>query len=208
MDQVVVDDDCVTGIQSPVAPSETNKVYCVECGSMFAKQSNLNRHKETKHGDQSTPVFIAKALKLKEYRKANRCDRRENDEIYRVKMQQTSRTNRLKQKAREAAAGCGTIDNVNPMDVPGVLDSTEIHIIEDSIEDSQTETLMTDTESDHVIGVSSNVKKAKKNDNPNSVFKVTTTVLTNETMTKFFTPKWTPPRTKEERKAAPRSSVV
>ena len=208
MDHSVLEDESVLVEQTYVVSCQQQKVCCANCGSVFANTANLKRHTETKHGDQSAPAVIAKALKLQEYRKNNRCERRENDDIYRVKMQQTSRTNRLKQKAREAAAGCGTIDNVNPMDVPGVLDSTEIHIIEDSIEDSQTETLMTDTESDHVIGVSSNVKKAKKNDNPNSVFKVTTTVLTNETMTKFFTPKWTPPRTKEERKAAPRSSVV
>ena len=75
----------------------------------------------------------------------------------------------------------------------------QTHII-DSIEDWQTE-----TESNEVIGGSSStVKKANKSDKDNNVLQVTTTALTTENVKQFFTPKWSAPRTTEERKASPR----
>jgi uncharacterized C2H2 Zn-finger protein len=59
------------GGQAPVAAVQKKGVVCETCGSAFAKQSNLTRHVETKHTDQTTPEAAAKRLKLKEYRKIN-----------------------------------------------------------------------------------------------------------------------------------------
>jgi len=86
---------------APVALSQEKKV-CGTCGSEFTKQSNLNRHKETKHADQSTPEAVAKRFKLKEYRKNTR-RKRANDPVYREKMQQVDRTYRMNKKACQAA---------------------------------------------------------------------------------------------------------
>ena len=177
------------GFITPVAPPETKKVYCVECGNGFAKKANLNRHMETKHTDKSSAAFVAKALKLKQYRNINRCARRKNDPIHRKKLLQIKRTAYQNKKA------CGGTRS-------DVISTDMVEIdIEDSIEDSQTE-----TESHPVIvGSSSNVKKANNRDKNDGTLHVTTTALTTENVKQFFTPKWSAPRTKEKRKASPRT---
>ena len=63
-------------------------------------------------------------------------------------------------------------------------------------------------ERDHVLVASSSVGKPRTTDKPKGVFQVTTTVLTQENIRQFFTPKWSAPRTKEQRLAAPRSTVL
>ena len=88
------------GFIAPIAPPETNKVSCAECGKVFSKKANLNRHMETKHADQSSTAVVAKALKLKKYRKVNRCARRNNDNVYPEKLLKTNRTAYHKKKAR------------------------------------------------------------------------------------------------------------
>jgi hypothetical protein len=102
--QDVAEDESVLG--APVAPSQ-KKVTCATCGSGFPKQSNLTRHVEAKHTDQTTPAAVARRKELKEYRKANSRERRANDRVYREKMQQVSATNRAKKKARLAIAAGG-----------------------------------------------------------------------------------------------------
>ena len=62
--------------------------------------------------------------------------------------------------------------------------------------------------SDHSLGSDSHMKKAHTNNKTRGVFQVTTTALTDENIKAFFSPKYNTPRTKEERKSAPRSSVV
>jgi len=209
MDQSVVQDDFVIGAQSPVASSQKPKVHCATCGSGFANQANLRRHEETKH-THNTPEAVAKRLQLKEYRKTNGRERRKNDRVYREKLQQTCRTYKMKRKAREAAQGGGHAgglsNDAKPKDVSISVD-TQLH-----------------EESDHVLGAStklrSPVKKARATEKTTGVFQVMTMVLTNENITEFFTPKnrssHVPhatkcsgaPRTKEQRLATPRSTVL
>jgi hypothetical protein len=189
MDQLVVEDEFVIRVQAPVASSQKQIVYCSNCGSGFANQANLMRHEETKHADQTTPESVAKRLQLKEYRKTNGRERRKNDHVYREKMQQTCRTYRMKRKAREAAEGCGHAGGLS-----NVLKPNEVSISVDIPEDPPLR-----EESDHVLGVNSSVGKPRTTDKPNGVFQVTTTGLTNENITEFFTPKWSAPRTKEQR---------
>ena len=194
MDHVVAEDEFMTGLQSPVASSQKQKVYCANCGSGFANQANLRRHEETKHTDQNTPESVAKRLQLKEYRKTNRCERRENDHVYREKLQQKNRTYRLQRKAREATEGGGHVgglsNDVKSKDVSVSIDITEDPPLHE--------------ESDHVLGASSSVENPDTTDETKGVF----TVLTTENITEFFTPKWSAPRTKEQRLAAPRSTVL
>ena len=194
MDQVVVEDELVTGLQSPVTPSQNQKVYCTNCKSGFANQANLKRHEETKHADQNTPEAITKRLQLKEYRKVNTRERRKHDHVYRAKMKQTHRTYRLQKKSRGAVENDDHVDSVDKdvtsKDIPPEVD-TQLH-----------------EESDHSLGSDSHVKKAHTNDKTRGVFHVTTTALTDENIKAFFSPKYNTPRTKEERKSAPRNSVV
>jgi uncharacterized C2H2 Zn-finger protein len=82
-------------------------VVCETCGSGFAKQSNLKRHVETKHTDQTTPEAAAKRLKLKEYQKTTRSKRRATDPVYREKMQKINQTYKMRVKARVEAAEDG-----------------------------------------------------------------------------------------------------
>ena len=201
MEESVVEHNGVTGKQAPFT-SEKQKERCVTCGSTFANKANLSRHKGTNHADQSDPKVVAKALKLKDYRKTEGKNRRDNDPVHREKLQLACRKYKMKRKVHKEAEEGGTGSDVNSTDVSGVMDMDETHIIEDSIEDKQTQTPVTDTESDHMtIGSSSTVKKADKNDA--SVFDVKTKPLTKEDMKEFFTPKWAAPRTKEQRKAEP-----
>jgi hypothetical protein len=113
MDQSVMEDESMMGAQAaPVALSQEKKV-CGTCGSEFTKQSNLNRHKETKHTDQSTPEAVAKRFKLNEYRKNTRCERRANDPVYREKEKQISQTNRMNKKACQVAEDGGHTGGVS-----------------------------------------------------------------------------------------------
>ena len=201
----------VTGLQAPVT-SEKQKVRCKKCKSEFTTKANLKRHEETKHADQSDPAVIEKALKLQAYRKKTTYERRKNDEAFRVKKQQASQMDRDKaKKARDEAEGGFNIGDMNSTDVSGVTDMDETHIIEDSIEDSQRETPMTDTEIDQMtIGSSSTEKEVKNNDQSTGVSvttttwtKVTTTTWTTEDMASVMAPKWAKPRSKEQIKDAP-----
>ena len=101
MDQLVVEGESVVGGQAPVAAAQEKNV-CGTCGSRFTNQSNLKRHVETKHTDQTTPEAAAKRLKLKEYRKNHRRNR-VNDPVYREKQQQVDRTYRANKKAAGGA---------------------------------------------------------------------------------------------------------
>ena len=149
MDQLVVEDEFVIGVQPPVASSQKQKACCANCGSGFANQANLRRHEETKHADLNTPELVAKRLQLKEYRKTNRRKRLENDHVYRKKLQQTNRTYKMKGKDREAAEGgghaVGLSNDVKPKDVSVSVDITEDPPLHQ--------------ESNHVLGASSSVKK-------------------------------------------------
>jgi len=185
MDPLVAHDEFV--IQSAVASTQKKKVYCVNCGSGFANEANLRRHEETKHVDQTTPEAVAKCLQLKEYREKNGRERRKNDHVYREKLQQTNRLYKMKVKAREAAEGVGHADVKSSISVD-ITENTPLH-----------------EESNDVIGASSTVKKKRTT---TAVDRVTTTVLTNENIAEFFKPKWSTPRTKEQRLAAPRSTVL
>jgi hypothetical protein len=89
----------MVGVKTPVQ----GKKVCGTCRKEFTNQSNLNRHMESTHADQSTPESVAKRLELKEYRKKNRRERRRNDAVYREKERQTSHTNRMNKKECQVA---------------------------------------------------------------------------------------------------------
>ena len=206
MEVSVVADDRVTGLQAPVTPDKP-QVPCSKCDSSFSTKANLKRHYETKHADQSLPEIKEKAVKLKAYKKKNIYERRKNDEAFRVKNQQISQLNRDKKKAQKEAEDVGTGSDMNSTVVSDAMDMTETHIIEDSIEDSQTETPMTDTESDHMtIGSSSTVKKSNENDA--IVSSGMTMPLTKEDVTEFFMPEWDAPWKEVKRQNAPFSSFA
>jgi hypothetical protein len=57
-------------------------------------------------------------------------------------------------------------------------------------------------------GTSRHVKKTHRDDAGKGVFRVTTTALTNQNVQAFFAPKWSAPRSKEQRKIAPRPSAI
>jgi hypothetical protein len=226
MDLLVVEGESVVGGQAPVAAAQEKGVVCETCGSGFAKQSNLKRHVETKHTDQTTPEAAAKRLSLKEYRKNTRRNR-VNDPVYRVHMQQVDRTYRMNKKARMAcavggadvAASSATEAEKNaeaeketgpcevtrggvwiPADVVPTLQPppTAPNIVEVLGEDGA-----------GVGGASKPVKKTRKKDNPKgALFRVTTTALTTANVTSFFTPKYDAPRSKEQRAANPRPSEI
>ena len=184
MDQKVVEDELVTGLQSPVTSSQKQKVYCANCKSGFVNQANLKRHEETKHADQNTPEAIAKRLKLKEYRKENTRKRRKHDHDYRAKMKLTHIKYRIQKKTLEAFKYG---NDVTSNEIPTEID-TQLHEKSD--------------------GSDSHMKKAHTKDKTGGVFCVTTTALTDENIKAFFSPKYNTPRTKEERKSAPRNSAL
>ena len=133
-----------------------------------------------------------------------------------MKKQKASQVDRDKaKKARDEAEGGFNSGDINSTAVSDAMDMAETHIIEDSIEDSQTETHMTDMESDHMTdmesdhmtsGSSSTVKKANQNDA--SVFNVMTMPLTKEDVTEFFMPEWDAPWKEEKRQNASFSSFA
>ena len=84
----------------------------------------------------------------------------------------------------------GVSNDVTSKDMPTEID-TQLH-----------------EKSDHSLGSDSHMKKAHTNNKTRGVFQVFTTALTDENIKAFFSPKYNTPRTKEERKSAPRSSVV
>ena len=196
----------VTGQKAPVT-EDKQKERCVTCGSTFANKANLSRHKGTNHADQSDPKVVAKALNLKDYRKTEGKNRRDNDPVHREKLQLACRKYKLKVKVDKEAKEGGTGSDVNSTDVSGVMDMDETHIIEDSIEDKQTQTPVTDTESDHMtIGSSSTGKKSNENDA--IVSSGMTMPLTKEDVTEFFMPEWDAPWKEVKRQNAPFSSFA
>ncbi|KAJ1466156.1 hypothetical protein T484DRAFT_3634426 [Cryptophyta sp. CCMP2293] len=201
MDQDVAEDESVMGVQAPVASSR-KKVTCATCGSGFSKQANLKRHVEKVHSDQTTPEAVAKRLELQEYLNTNRRERRANDRVYREKMQQVDRTNRAKKKARVPAAAGGTDADASINEPSADADASSASINEPSADAP---------EPDNRREGGGRVKPPRAHTNAlpaaPGVFRVTTTALTTANVTGFFSPKYSAPRSKEQRLAAPRSNT-
>jgi hypothetical protein len=206
------------GVQAPV--HEKNAV-CTKCGNTFTNVSNLNRHIVTKHTDQDTPEAVAKRQKLKEYRKKNRREHRANDPVFREKERQISQTNRMnKKKCQVAEDGThmgGVRNDVKATD-ESIPFETEIEKKGDGIPTDIVHTpqplpttpmIMGVLDEDGVSASGERVKKARKKDKPTGVMlRVGTTVLTAANVASFFAPKYGAPRSKEQRVANPRPSVV
>jgi hypothetical protein len=197
MEQLVEEDEFMR-VHAPVASSQKKNVYCGTCDKQFANQANLNRHEELKHTDQNTPEAVAKCLQLKEYRKINRRERRVNDPVYREKVQQTNRAYKLKIKTRGAAEDgdhAGDVSNdVKPKDGSVSVDVSEVTQL--------------DEDDGRMCDVSKRAKTHHKGGKTTDGLHVTTMALTNENIAEFFLPRWSAPRTRVQRLAAPRSSVV
>ena len=188
-------DQLVVGVQTPVASSQKKKC-CGICGSEFSKQSNLKRHIETKHKDQNTPEAVAKCLKLKEYRKNTRRERRANDPVYREKMQKINRTYKMQVKARMKACAMGGTD----------ADASSASINEPSTDAHEPPTDAPELDNRHGGGI--RVKNAKSVKPADVLLRVETTALTTAGVISFFTPKYDAPRSKEQRAANPRPSAI
>jgi hypothetical protein len=211
MKRVVIGPASSTTVPSAVAPK--TDVVCATCGSEFAKQSNLKRHVETKHTDQTTPEAVAKRLEVKEYHKKNRRKRRLTDSVYREKEKQISRKNRINKNVCQVAED-------NDHTVSNGVKSTDVSMLVETEADEEkggvmptdiVHTLQAPHTVPKIIGeVGERVKKARKNDkNPTGVpGRVETTVLTTANVTSFFTAKYEKPRTRAQRAANPRPSAI
>jgi uncharacterized C2H2 Zn-finger protein len=187
--------ESVTGLQkpsenkevycSPVASSQTKNV-CGTCGMEFTRQGNLRDHEENQHTYQNTPEAVAKRLKRTTRSNTLRRERRANDPIYKEKQRQISRTNRMNKKAKD----------VIPVEAEAAKED-EAEKKADSVRDG-----------DRVGGADERVKKAHKKDKTTGVLRVETTALTTANVTSFFAPTYSAPRSKEQRTANPRPSVI
>jgi hypothetical protein len=233
MDLLVVEGESVVGGQELVAAAQEKGVVCETCGSGFAKQSNLKRHVETKHTDQTTPEAVAKRLSLKEYQKTTRSKRRATDPVYREKQQKINQTYKMRAKARiacavdgaDAAASSATEAEKNaeaekkaeaeketgPCEVTrgGVWIPTDVVPTLQPPPTAPKIVEVLDEDGAGVGGAGKPVKKTRKKDNPKgALFHVKTTALTTANVTSFFTPKYDAPRSKEQRAANPRPSEI
>jgi hypothetical protein len=265
---------CSTAIPAAIAPMTTG-LCCATCDIKFTKQSNLKRHVETKHTDQTTPEAVAKRLKVKEYRKKNRHKRRATDSVYREKQNQISRTNRMNKnacKGTEDGDHAGVSNDVKakdesmlveteaekkdgvawmptdivhtpqPPDTPEIGDlvvvgdvlvdkndapeigdlvvvgdvlvdyghmGSGVGIVDNSI-DKNDAPEMRDEENVRGGGVvGGRVNKTRKKENPTRLpLRVETTALTTANVISFFTPRYNTPRSKAQRVASPRPSVI
>jgi hypothetical protein len=184
-------------------------VICGDCGSAFSRQSNLNRHVETKHADQTTDEAVAGRLKLNNYQKTTRCKRRKTDPVYREKMRMTNQTYRVQVKARKNAETSKNTEDAEK----NTEDDAEVEKGTGPCEVTPDVVPPPPTAEDDGVGVGGAagkpVKKSRKNDNPKGApLRVTTTVLTTANVTNFFAPKYDTPRSKAQRTANPRSSVI
>jgi hypothetical protein len=125
------------------------------------------------------------------------------DPKYREKQRQISMTNRIKKKASEADKE----NNVEPKDVSILVDS-ESNGISSCVYLSDTTLSEATLLHEDGGGASRHVKKTRRDDAGKGVFRVTTTALTNQNVQAFFAPKWSAPRSKEQRKIAPRPSAI
>ena len=202
------------GVESTVALSQTNKVHCKTCGRGFGRERNLRIHEAVhdEHAAQDTTEAIAKRLKYNTDHNTSRRTLRTNDPIYREKQRQISMTNRVKKKASEADKE----NHVEPKDVSIQVEPKDVSIqVDDESNDISSEaTLSEATLSEDTLlhedggGASRHVKKTRKDDAGKGVFRVTTMALTNQNVQAFFAPKWSAPRSKEQRKIAPRPSAI
>jgi len=200
--QDVAEDESVLG--APVAPSH-KKVTCATCGSGFPKQSNLTRHVEAKHTDQTTPAAVARRKELAEYLK----NWRKNG----------SATKRAKKKAP-------TVDDAPDHEAAPAEEAKEVAVEEapkddtaapveeakadaDASSASINEPSADAPEPDNRREGGGRVKKSRKKDKTKGVpLRVETTALTTANVISFFTPKYDAPRSKEQRAANPRPSAV
>jgi hypothetical protein len=220
------------GVESTVALSQTNKVHCKTCGRGFGRERNLRIHEAVhdEHAAQDTTEAIAKRLKYNTDHNTSRRTLRTNDPIYREKQRQISMTNRVKKKASEAdkenhAEPKDVSIQVEPKDVSIQVEPKDVSIqvepkdvsiqVDDESNDISSEaTLSEATLSEDTLlhedggGASRHVKKTRKDDAGKGVFRVTTMALTNQNVQAFFAPKWSAPRSKEQRKIAPRPSAI
>ena len=197
------------GVESTVALSQTNKVHCKTCGRGFGRERNLRIHEAVhdEHAAQDTTEAIAKRLKYNTDHNTSRRTLRTNDPIYREKQRQISMTNRVKKKASEADKE----NHVEPKDVSIQVEPKDVSIqVDDESNDISSEATLSEDTLLHEDGggASRHVKKTRKDDAGKGVFRVTTMALTNQNVQAFFAPKWSAPRSKEQRKIAPRPSAI
>ena len=209
MDHSVMEDESMMGAQAPVVSSRKT-VTCATCGKGFAKQANLKRHVEVGHTDQTTPEAVAKRLKLAEYLKTYRHERRKNG----------SATNRAKKKALDAIAAGGACalpaseakadEKMDEAPKDKAVPTEEAKADADASSASINEPSADAPEPDNRRERGGRVKPPRARALPTapSVFRVTTTALTTANVAGFFEPKYSAPRSKEQRLAAPRSSAI
>ena len=206
-------------LQAPVVSSQKKKVCCETCGKDFANKSNLNRHVATDHIDQTTTEAISKRLERNTYCNTRRRKRSANDPLYREKEKQISRTNRIKKKARNASGGDGSgVDSndveakdvsISSIDLIEVLDEDGVGVgaVRNHVQTKDTSVSVEVSKVPQSAGmlVKKPNEKAKTMNGPHHA---KTMPLTTANVNSFFEPKYAAARSKAERLAAPRSSVI
>ena len=201
-------DQDVAEAQESVAPPR-KKAKCTTCGKGFSCNANLNKHAEAKHTDQTTPEAKAKDLTRKECHNAQRRERRANDPVYCEQQRQTSATNRVEKKARDATAAeqSGTHEQKLVRDATAAEQSCthEQKLVRDATAAGGAHTLPASESKLHqgLLHGGTNATATAP-----CVFRVRTTVLTTANVIDFFLPKYPALRSKEERLTAPRSSAI
>jgi hypothetical protein len=220
----------------PPPPSQKAKVYCALCGTGFERLWNLTRHEAVAHANHNTPEAIAKRQLLNEYHNANRRKRRAKDPVYREKQRDVCRTNRSKKTrvvVAEAAATAVAVavevavevaahdgDNVAAAVVAVTATATAaaaaaaaavggggggpVAAVSDKEGGDVVHIIQIPTMHGGGTGGGGHTRRSKVE--KNNTFQVQTTPLTQEGVANFFAPKWSLPRSKEQRRAAPRSS--
>ena len=209
-----------TGLQS----SSQKKNVCGTCGKEFSRHGNLRIHEETQHTNQNTPEAVAKRRKRTTYCNTRRRERRANDPVYRENEKQMSRTNRLSKTACQVSEDgdhTGVVSNdvqTKDVSIPVETEAEKEDEAENEVgAEKEVEAEKKDEaekkgdgvrDGDRVGGADERVKKAHKKDKTTGVLRVETTVLTTANVTSFFAPTYSAPRSKEQRVANPRPSVI
>jgi hypothetical protein len=115
LEESMMEADSMGDVQPLIKTSKMKRVFCPECvNESFSKQSNLKRHKQNKHSDQTESIELKRQevnAYLKELRAKNK-----KDPVKREKLRQKRKAHGEKVKAQKAA---------NTMDVTQTTDEDE-----------------------------------------------------------------------------------